>query len=894
VQPHSAIPLVALLLTLAGSAAAAPQTGWPFMGGTDIAYDPVYKVYLRVGGEPQLLGEFVDEFGIRIGNPFQISTSTDDALYPRVVYSEHDPDGGGGFLVIWTRRTPPPVYGDANDPTYRPSTFTLRSRRVTYIARGPSGSEQLIGDQGQADALPMLNGATLAYSPSRRVFFAAYERLVSTGPTTSDCCSLHGVVLNVNGAPKFPAIEIESAVALPRYPAMEWNPTANSFGVAYSVQGFIHFAVVDTESVLEERKVLQPLIDVYKWERPDVAVNTTLGRYLVAWAENFVGGRQTQTAEVDFAGNVLRSSRVSQMIKFDPRVAFNAASNTFLLVGAYEDPSHLQAQELDANGVRSVTATDTLDFGGGVRFGFPVGEGTLTVDQTRGINYANRAVWDARVRPAPGNRRWVVSYFSSDRLTSQMVTLPSGELTAPSPLWTIYQQVSFNKGQYAGVSTVGFTWSGGGAGAQYWLDMGRQHGGAEFYSGFGPSSGSMNVAIPLTGQPLYVRLWTLQSGQWSYLDYVLPTPRTPAAAKFDWQPLATTSDSWLYVSHQPGGGFGEYHYSREPAGATSRVVSPVPIQGNTQTDYVRVYSRLADRWVSRDFLHTALTPRTPMLYGPVPGATMMGSNLALAWAAAAGTQNDWLDIGTTPGGSNLYSGSQFNRPAKTLTVPLNGGTIWARLWSYGTPGVPQWKYVDYAWPTINAGGRAVLTAPAFGTLLAQPTERFTWSPVASATQYWLDIGTAAGGADVYSATQGLNTTATVSGLPVTARPIESDGRPLFVRLWSLTPDGGWTFVDSEYQTAAPTKEATLLQPTHDGPITGSTATFAWQKPAGTTQVWLDVGTAEGMSNLYSQGSASATSATVSGLPTGGAPVHARLWTEIGGQWRFVDYVFVTQ
>jgi hypothetical protein len=53
------------------------------------------------------------------------------------------------------------MYGDENDPTYRPSTFTLYSRIVTYSG-GAIGTEQVIGLQGSADEFPVPNGAALA------------------------------------------------------------------------------------------------------------------------------------------------------------------------------------------------------------------------------------------------------------------------------------------------------------------------------------------------------------------------------------------------------------------------------------------------------------------------------------------------------------------------------------------------------------------------------------------------------------------------------------------------------------------------------------------------------------------------------------------------------------
>ena len=45
-----------------------------------------------------------------------------------------------------------------------------------------------------------------------------------------------------------------------------------------------------------------------------------------------------------------------------------------------------------------------------------------------------------------------------------------------------------------------------------------------------------------------------------------------------------------------------------------------------------------------------------------------------------------------------------------------------------------------------------------------------------------------------------------------------------------------------------------------------------------------MGTTKGGFDLYSQGQALATSATVNGLPTGGSTIYVRLWGVIGGVW----------
>jgi len=69
------------------------------------------------------------------------------------------------------------------------------------------------------------------------------------------------------------------------------------------------------------------------------------------------------------------------------------------------------------------------------------------------------------------------------------------------------------------------------------------------------------------------------------------------------------------------------------------------------------------------------------------------------------------------------------------------------------------------------------------------------------TQYWLYVGTTPGNNDLYSQPPGLNLTGTVTGLP-------TDGRQLYVRLWSLI-GGVWQFNDYTYTAATAVTFQTL-------------------------------------------------------------------------------------
>jgi hypothetical protein len=88
---------------------------------------------------------------------------------------------------------------------------------------------------------------------------------------------------------------------------------------------------------------------------------------------------------------------------------------------------------------------------------------------------------------------------------------------------------------------------------------------------------------------------------------------------------------------------------------------------------------------------------------------------------------------------------------------------------------------------------ATLASPTPGSKLAGASVTFAWSAGTGVSQYWFYVGTSAGGNDLYGQSQGTNRSVTVSGLP-------TDGRNLYVRLWSQI-SGSWQFNDYTYTSA---------------------------------------------------------------------------------------------
>jgi hypothetical protein len=127
----------------------------------------------------------------------------------------------------------------------------------------------------------------------------------------------------------------------------------------------------------------------------------------------------------------------------------------------------------------------------------------------------------------------------------------------------------------------------------------------------------------------------------------------------------------------------------------------------------------------------------------------------------------------------------------------------------------------------------------------------------------------------------------VSGLP-------TGGVTVFARLYSLI-SGKWQSNDYTYTEAGTLVPAALTTPTPGSTLAGSTVTFAWTGGNGPAEYQLELGTTGvGSSNLYNSGGTTATTETVSGLPTTGVKVYVRLYQMINGVWQSTDYTYTAQ
>jgi hypothetical protein len=531
----------------------------------------------------------------------------------------------------------------------------------------------------------------------------------------------------------------------------------------------------------------------------------------------------------------------------------------------------------------------------GTNFGATTGTSTVTFNGTT----ATPTAWAATsiVVPVPAGATTgpvlvKVGGVASNGVAFTVTTTTTtarAEMTTPAPRSTLT------------ASTVTFQWTGGKGVSQDWLNVGTTAGGTDLFDqSLGTSLNATVGGLPTNGRTIYVRLWSMISGGWQYNDdtYTATTTTTKARAELTTPaPGSTLSASTVTIQWTGGTGVSQYWlnvgttagvfdlFSQSLGTSLSATVAGLPTNGGTV--YLRLWSLINGAWQYNDGTYKATTTTTTAMaqvMTPAPGSTLSASTVAIQWTGGTGVSQYWLNVGTTAGVFDLFSqslGTSLN--ATVAGLPTNGSTVYLRLWSMING---AWQYTDDTYSAATGGStrRAEVTTPAPRSTLTASTVTFQWTGGTGVSQDWLNVGTTAGGTDLFDQSLGTSLNATVGGLP-------TNGRTIYVRLWSLI-DGAWQYSDDTYtSTGGSAARAEVTTPAPGSTLTASTVTFQWTGGTGVSQYWLAVGTTAGAGDLLYQDRGTGLNATVAGLPTNGATLYVRLWSMINGVWLFTDYTY---
>ena len=191
--------------------------------------------------------------------------------------------------------------------------------------------------------------------------------------------------------------------------------------------------------------------------------------------------------------------------------------------------------------------------------------------------------------------------------------------------------------------------------------------------------------------------------------------------------------------------------------------------------------------------------------------------------------------------------------------------------------------------SINSNTAPTMVYPAATSTLVGPTESFSWNEGSSSVTNWrVKVGSTYRGTEFHNKVYGLNTSTTISGLP-------TDGSIIYVTLEYQLGSSSWLAKDLTYK-ASFINEPEMTVPEANTILPGDTSPFVWTADTDTISLlWLQVGTSYRGIDLHNQSYATASTVSVSSLPTNGSPVYATLWYQIAGStdWFAIDYQYTT-
>jgi sugar lactone lactonase YvrE len=180
--------------------------------------------------------------------------------------------------------------------------------------------------------------------------------------------------------------------------------------------------------------------------------------------------------------------------------------------------------------------------------------------------------------------------------------------------------------------------------------------------------------------------------------------------------------------------------------------------------------------------------------------------------------------------------------------------------------------------TNNGNAPLIFPLPTTGTNPSVPAN-FVWDATSTC------IRTTPGSSQPFALAAGASCTMALDFKPATAGALTGN---LVLTDNSLNVAGASQTIQMSGTGIAP---ATIQSPTPGTVLAGPRVTFTWSTAAGATAYGFRLGTTLGANNLYSSGTVTTTTAAVSGLPTNGETIHARLITYYGSRQVYTDYIY---
>lgn len=222
--------------------------------------------------------------------------------------------------------------------------------------------------------------------------------------------------------------------------------------------------------------------------------------------------------------------------------------------------------------------------------------------------------------------------------------------------------------------------------------------------------------------------------------------------------------------------------------------------------------------------------------------------------------------------------------------PKDGKVLTVDVWyQVDMGGRLEWKKKIFDYMTEGGASSVVSLTPAASSTLPSVSQLFSWTPISGATEYWVDLGTAKGKADIYSGMSANNG----ASPQVSITKIPQNGKPVYLRLWYQVGQGSqnWLYQDFFYNTRAPVTASTIssITPAPGDSIT-TTQTFTWNAVTGAKQYGIEASQVSPGGTELAYKVATNPTVTLSNINTG-KNLYVRIWYQVNGVWKSQDFTY---
>ena len=349
---------------------------------------------------------------------------------------------------------------------------------------------------------------------------------------------------------------------------------------------------------------------------------------------------------------------------------------------------------------------------------------------------------------------------------------------------------------------------------------------------------------------------------------------TSADITFTWQSNSNVSQLNMMI----GTSFGSSDlYLGEDLSGTSVSVN-LPEDGSRL--YVRLSSLIDGEWYHRDTSYIASDAAIPPpakseLTYPVAGTVLKSGRIDFKWTVGSQVERRYLYVGSRQGYANIYCG-WVGEAGVSLNLNFFTEKTYVRLWSRLEG---RWQYIDYVFDSES--NISVMTSPTDGTKLTSASVDFQWTEGSNIYYRYLMVGSYKGYSDIYR-----------SYVYGTSKKvlIPTDGRTIYVRLWSYVYGAGWHYKDYSYKTPVIAPEISKFDSHEDGAIFDSTnVKLTWTEGVGVKYNYLYIYSNKTYRYIYG-GFVSNNEVNVT-IPEGSGQLTAYLYSYINGRWERLTYIF---